>query len=390
MSLPTTIADAPFLADPALARVLAAVARGGDVARVVGGAVRNTLLGEPVEDVDIATTARPETVMERARSAGLKPVPTGVEHGTVTVVANGHPFEVTTLRADVETDGRRAVVAFTADWTEDAARRDFTMNAIYADADGTLFDPVGGIADALARRVRFIGSPEARIREDYLRILRFFRFHARYGHGRPDADGLASCVALQEGLDRLSRERIGMEMRKLMVARCAPETLALMHEVGILDRVIAGPAWPERLAFVRAAVPECGLALGLAAVAADRPDDADRIADRLRLSNAERECLRAYLTVAETLGASPDEPAVRLAVYRAGNRITAGALAIAAARAGRPASAFIELASTWQAPRFPVTGKDLLAAGLPPGPEIGQRLKEMEEAWIAGGYGEAT
>lgn len=387
---PATIAGAPFLADPALAKVLAAVEQDGDRARVVGGAVRNTLLAEPVEDVDIATTATPATVIARTSAAGLKPVPTGVEHGTVTVIAHGRPFEVTTLRADVETDGRRAVVAFTREWTEDAIRRDFTMNAIYADRDGALFDPVGGVADALARRVRFIGSPEARIREDFLRILRFFRFHARYGHGAPDAEGLAACVALQDGLDRLSRERIGMEMRKLLLAAGAPETLALMHQNGILDRVLGGAAFPERLS----ALPDLGrmpsMELMLAVIAGQTPEDADRLAERLRLSNAEREGIRSLLAWSCTLGADPDEAAVRLAVYRAGNGIAAGALAHAAARAGTGPSRHLPLAATWTAPRFPLTGKDLLAAGVPPGPEVGARLKALEEAWIAGGYGEVA
>ena len=173
---------APFLADAGLRRVLDAIEGGGDAARVVGGAVRNSLMGVAVTDLDIATTARPEAVSERARAAGLKVVPTGIDHGTVTVVVEGRPFEVTTLRADVETDGRRAVVAFTDDWEEDARRRDFTMNAIYVDRHGHLYDPVAGVGDARARRVRFIGEPEARIREDYLRILRFYRFHAQYGH----------------------------------------------------------------------------------------------------------------------------------------------------------------------------------------------------------------
>lgn len=349
--------------------------------------MRNTLLGQPVEDVDIATTATPDAVIARTTAAGLKPVPTGVEHGTVTVIANGRPFEVTTLRADVETDGRRAVVAFTREWGEDAIRRDFTMNAVYADRDGVLFDPVGGVDDALARRVRFIGSPEARIREDYLRILRFFRFHARYGHGVPDAEGLAACVALQDGLDRLSRERIGMEMRKLLLAPGAPETLALMHRHAILDRVVGGPAFPDRLS----ALPDTGrvpsMELTLAVIAGEAPADADRLAERLRLSNAEREGIRALLTWSCALGPEPDEAAVRLAVYRAGNGITAGALAHAAARAGKSGSPHLSLAATWTAPRFPLTGKDLLAAGVPPGPEVGARLKALEEEWIAGGMG---
>ena len=390
MTVPT-LEGAPFLADPALIAVLDAVETDGDRARVVGGAVRNTLMGEPVSDVDIATTARPETVAKRVQAAGLKAVPTGIAHGTVTVVARGRPFEVTTLRTDVATDGRRAVVAFTDDWAVDAARRDFTMNALYVDRHGTLFDPTGGLADALDRRVRFIGRPEDRIGEDYLRILRFFRFHARYGRpGEPDAAGLSACVAMQAGLDRLSRERIGQEMRKLVIAPGAEATLALMARTGILRRVFGAEAAVERFAAMRQAGGALSVAEALTALAAGRPEDADSLGERLRLSNDEHGTIATIRAVADRLGPAPDEAAVRLAVYRAGNPVARAALLLAAAEAGRaPPPALLAIAQTWAAPAFPLSGKDLLAAGHRPGPELGRALRALEEAWIAAGYGAA-
>lgn len=226
----SSIAGAAFWATPGLAEVLGLLNAGDEEARVVGGAVRNSLLNLPVIDVDIATTALPQEVVERARRAGMKPVPTGIAHGTVTVVAGHHAFEVTTLREDMETDGRRAVVRFGRDWRHDAERRDFTLNALYATADGTVVDLVGGLSDLAARRVRFIGDAQARIREDYLRILRLFRFHASYGVGEVDPTALSAAVRLRAGLLGLSRERIRAETMKLLVAPGAAPTLATMRD----------------------------------------------------------------------------------------------------------------------------------------------------------------
>ena len=232
--------DAPWLREGALAKLLAVLDRDGEEARVVGGAVRNALLGEPPGDFDIATTALPREVARRAAAAGFKPVPTGIDHGTITVVIGGRPFEVTTLREDVETDGRHAKVAFGRDWKRDAERRDFTMNALSVGRDGAIHDHVGGLADAAARRVRFIGDPAQRLAEDYLRILRFFRFHAAYGHGAPDPASLHACIAARAGLDTLSRERVRMEVMKLLVTPHAVATLAVMAETGLLGNVLAG------------------------------------------------------------------------------------------------------------------------------------------------------
>ncbi|TMJ25878.1 MAG: CCA tRNA nucleotidyltransferase, partial [Alphaproteobacteria bacterium] len=232
--------DAPWLREPPLSDVLAVLDTAGEEARVVGGAIRNTLIGHPPGDIDIATTAPPREVAKRVEAAGFKAVPTGIEHGTITVVAAGQPFEITTLREDVETFGRRAKVAFGRDWRRDAERRDFTMNALSASRQGDLYDYVGGLVDIAARRVRFIGDASTRIAEDYLRILRFFRFHAAYGEGMPDAEGLAACIAGRAGLEQLSRERVRMEVFKLLIARHAVSVLAVMTDLGLLDRVLGG------------------------------------------------------------------------------------------------------------------------------------------------------
>lgn len=392
-----TIAGAPFLADPGYRRLIAVLEADGDRALAVGGAVRNALIGLPGADVDVATTALPGAVAERARRAGFKAVPTGIEHGTVTVVVGHVGYEVTTLRSDVETDGRRAVVAFTRDFAEDAGRRDFTMNAVYADLDGRLTDPTGGVADALARRVRFIGDAGMRIREDYLRILRFFRFHAAFGEGEPDSAGLAACVELQQGLDLLSRERVGQEMRKLAVAPGAAATVRRMADTGILARVLGdradADAFARFVALAAAGVVAVSAAASLSVLAGVDGTAADLLAadlsGRLRLSRAETAEAALVARLADDLGPDPDAPAVKLAVYRHGNGAAASALVAAAAKAGGPASPHLGLARDWAAPRFPVTGRQLLEEGHPPGPALGRRLAELEAAWIAADFGGA-
>ena len=252
------LGQAAWLKTGALARLLGVLDGDGEEARVVGGAVRNALLEMPIAEIDVATTAVPDEVVKRVTAAGFKPVPTGIEHGTITVVIEKHPFEVTTLRRDVETYGRHAKVAFGRDWKVDAERRDFTINGLSATRDGTVYDYVGGLDDLAARRVRFIGDPAKRIAEDYLRILRFFRFHAAYGAGgHPDAEGLAACIAGRAGLDQLSRERVRMEMMKLLVAPHAVPTLIAMADSGLLLRVLGGVGYLaafENMAKVEAAV----------------------------------------------------------------------------------------------------------------------------------------
>lgn len=393
---------AAFLADPRFRRLVAALDVEGDETRVVGGAVRNALLGLAAADLDLATTAEPDVVIVRARAAGLKPVPTGYEHGTITVVVEGHPFEVTTLRQDVETNGRHAVVRFGRDWVADAHRRDFTMNALSVTAEGRVHDYVGGLADLAARRVRFIGDPGERIREDYLRILRFFRFHAFYGAGELDPDGLAASIRNRDGLDGISAERIGAELTKLLAAPRAEPTLVAMQDAGLLTRLLAGVARPARLArlVARAAEEQVdpGPALRLAALAGFSAEDAARLAVRLRLSNAGRDRMASVLALEPALtpdrftGAPADRRTLRVLLYRAGPEVYRAAVRLAWADrgAGPDWPAALALPETDPVPAFPVTGKDLIRAGVTPGPELGRRLKEIEAAWIAADFDPAA
>ena len=386
---------ASLLDHPGVARVLAALGRGGEETRIVGGAVRNALLGRPVADIDLATTALPEATVKAGRRAGLKTVPTGIEHGTVTIVVEGRPFEVTTLREDVETDGRHARVRFGRDFAADARRRDFTMNALSLGPDGALHDTVGGLADLAAGRVRFIGEARARIREDYLRTLRFFRFSAEYAEGPLDPDGLAAAVAERDGLAILSAERVRAELLKLLAARRAVPVVAELSESGLLARLTGGVADLGRLA--RAAASDAARpdpVLRLFALLVRTTEDADRLRARLRLSNAEHERL-AILAAAATRLRSRDAPLDAAECRRAAVLFGAAPLAAAAAvTAGEPrplvtseAAALIARYADGSegAPVFRLTGADLLAQGTPPGREIGRRLAEAREAWLAAG-----
>lgn len=382
-----SVAGAPFWARPGLRSVLAALDAEGEEARVVGGAVRNTLLGIPVTDVDIATTAVPEVVVERAARAGLKPVPTGIEHGTVTVVADHHPYEVTTLREDTETDGRRAVVRFGRSWQHDAERRDFTLNALYARADGQVVDLVGGLADLAARRVRFIGDADARIREDYLRILRFYRFHAAYGAGAVDGAAFTATVRRRAGLLTLSRERVRAEMLKLLVARGAAATLAVMSEAGLLQILFAGIA--DAPAFARLAALEGAWQVRpdairrLFVLAVKVVDDVARLRDRLKLSNAETRRLASLAGGVPDVGAPA---AARAFLYGAG---VEGAVdrALVAAAHGRPGMEEVaRMAAGWTPPPLPFAAADLMALGLKPGRALGAALARAEAAWIAADF----
>lgn len=376
-------------------RVFAAIEQDGDELRAVGGAVRNALIGEPIADVDLCTTALPQEVMQRAQKAGLGAVPTGIDHGTVTVVSSGTPFEITTLREDVETTGRHAVVRFGRDWTHDAARRDFTLNALYCSADGTLHDPLGGFDDCIARRVRFIGNAEQRIREDYLRILRFFRIHASYGAGPPDADGLAASIALRDGLRQLSAERIGAELKRLVTSSGAAPVVHLMEDSGILEIATGGAARLADFEALKAlARPEALEApVCLATLSGFTKDDARRLADRLRLSNAERDRMAAALILADRImNASDRKAAIKTALVDRG-RITAGdGLAIAEARLMAQGAEIAgvsdvrALVTGWTIPEFPLSGRDLLERGLPKGPELGAALARLRKAWAESDY----
>jgi poly(A) polymerase len=388
------LGDSSWLRQGGVARLLALLDRDGEEARVVGGAVRNALLGEPIAEIDVATTAVPEDVVRRVEAGGWKAVPTGIDHGTITVVIDGKPFEVTTLRRDVETFGRKAKVAFGRDWIGDARRRDFTINALSATADGKLYDYVGGLADIAARRVRFIGVPQDRIAEDYLRILRFFRFHAWYGDGAPDSAGLHACILARAGLDTLSSERVRMELLKLLLAPHAAPTLAVMSETGILGTVLGGVpllASFENVVKAEAAsgvAPDAVRRLGALAVAV--AEDAERLAGRLRLSNAEAERLAAlerWWRVSPKAG----DQAARALLYRLGPQSFADQVLLAWSRseAGAADAAWCELAQLprrWTVPAFPLKAADFTRRGLAAGPALGAAMRAAEQAWIAADF----
>lgn len=368
-----TLPPAAWRERAGLAELAAAL---GD-ARYVGGAVRDTLLGVDVTDVDIATPLRPEAVMTRARAAGFKPVPTGIDHGTVTVVLPSGPVEVTTLRRDVSTDGRRATVEFADDWREDAARRDFTMNALYADpVTGEVVDYFGGVADLNAGHVKFIGAPLQRIAEDHLRILRFFRFLARFGDA-PDPDGLAACVARANDLMALSRERVRDELLKLLVAKGALPVTALMVGHGILVPVVpeVDTAGVERLSGLAAREAAAGIAPDpirrLAALLP--PEAAEAVGARLKLSNAQKKRL-----IAASAGPG-DEGPLGLA-YRAGIESATDRLLLADIDPA-PLTGF-------DPPRLPLSGGALIQRGLKPGPAVAKAVQEAERRWIAAGFPE--
>ena len=386
------VLDAPWLTPGPTSRVLTLLNGGGEEARVVGGAVRNALLGIPVSDVDIATTALPEEVVKRAKAAGIKSVPTGIEHGTVTLVVDGQPFEITTLREDTETFGRKARVSFGRDWVGDAHRRDFTINALSIGADGVVHDYVGGLEDLAVRRVRFIGAPEQRIEEDYLRILRFFRFHAAFGAGEVDRDGYIACIKERAGLANLSAERLRMEMLKLLIADGAVEATTAMADGGLLQMIIGGVSYGGTFAAMIAAEKTLGLKADpmrrLAALAVGLPEDARRLATRLRLSNNEAKAL-------DSMGhrwwrlAGMDEARARRRLYRLGEAAYRDRLLLAWARTGGDSGCWTLLAQLpqrWTAPKFPLKASDFVARGVAEGPALGHVLTLAEDAWLAADF----
>ncbi len=358
--------------------VLDALANGSHRALFVGGCVRNALLHEPVSDIDIATDARPTQVMKLAEQAGLKPVPTGIDYGTVTVVSNGVPHEVTTFRRDIETFGRRAVIAFSSEVVEDARRRDFTMNAIYAEPDGAVIDPLGGLADLRIRRVRFIENPDARIREDYLRILRFFRFHAWYGDLDEgiDAEGLAACGNNLDGLDSLSKERVGREMLKLLAAPDPAVTVAEMASCGCLDRILPGSS-PEMLPALVDLEMKAGATPNpirrLAAIGGEE------LVRNLRLSKADsRDVNLIRRSVTKTADASEH-------AYRLGRGRALDVVLVRSAHRGLQLSPTLgaDLDRGAEA-KFPLSAHDLRETCS--GPDLGRQLRSLEMAWIASGF----
>ncbi|MBC7150506.1 MAG: CCA tRNA nucleotidyltransferase [Rhizobium sp.] len=400
----TNLSNESWFTDPALQRLFALLNVDGGEARVAGGAVRNSLMGLPVADIDLATTLPPETVMERAKAAGIKAVPTGIDHGTVTLVLDGKGFEVTTLRRDVETDGRRAKVAFGEDWQEDAERRDLTINALYVGADGEVIDLIGGLPDIETKTVRFIGDADTRIAEDYLRILRFFRFFAHYGGGRPDPAGLKACSRAKDKLSTLSAERVWAETKKLLSARDPGRALLWMRQSGVLGAILPETekwgidAIPALVAAEQALGWEPDPMLRLAAIV---PKDAERLAglaQRLRLSNAEAAFLDRFARAPKPNGEVTDAAFDR-ELYRLGKDGVIAALKIdlatarsnaavdpkAMAKTGR-LSVLLTRAEKFERPVFPLSGADVLAAGASPGPKVGETLKALEQEWISSNF----
>jgi poly(A) polymerase len=386
-----------WLRRPALVRVLATLNDGGEEARVVGGAARNALMGFPLNDIDIATTALPDEVLRRAAAAGLKAVPTGIDHGTITLIADGTPFEVTTLRQDVETFGRKARVAFGRDWKVDAERRDFTMNALSITADGVVHDYVDGLADLEARRVRFIGAPAQRIAEDYLRILRFFRFQASYAHGAPDPAGLHACIVARDGLRTLSRERVRAELMKLLTARYAVETVTVMAEAGFATLLLGGVAFLGSFAGMAGIEEAAGLAPDavrrLGALGVLVAEDADRLREKLRLFNAEQGRLAGIAEGWRDISPSSGEAGMQALLYRLRPERYLDRVLVAWSRAGGGADDaswrhLATLPARWTAPRLPLKSADLVARGVAKGPALGRAMRVAEEAWIAAGFPE--
>jgi poly(A) polymerase len=384
-----------LLKRPDVARLLAALNRDGEEARIVGGAVRDALMGRLIGDIDIAATSEPGQVMAVAKREGWKAVPTGIEHGTVTIVIAGAPYEVTTLRRDVATDGRRATVAFTRDFREDAFRRDFTINAQSLSPDGEVHDYATGRADARGGIIRFMGDSETRIREDYLRILRFFRFFASHGRGAPDAEGYAACGRLKAGMAQLSRERVRQELLKLLVAERAVAAARAMNRIDLWPLLLPGGA-PDIAALEALITLEAGLGLApdpvvrLAAVAGSQT----RLQDVLKLSNQEQARLETINAFADRAGAAAvPESALRALVFRAGAEGFEGALRLGAARHGLALPAAedrLRAAAPLLArpPANPFRSVDAVALGVAPGPRMGRVLKAATELWLTAGLPE--
>jgi poly(A) polymerase len=383
----------PWLRDPTTLVLLDALRAAGIEARFVGGVVRDALLGRPSADIDLATPARPEDIIAALEKAGIKAVPTGITHGTVTAVVNfsGLPprhFEITTLRRDVETDGRHALVAFDADWSEDAARRDFTINALYLDPDGTVHDPVGGLADLATHRIRFVGEPARRIAEDVLRVLRYYRFEARFGRGEGDMAARAACRDAVMLLPSLSAERVAQELLRLLAVADPVPALRMMREDGVLAAILPEAARLDRLAALIGVEPTRDAVRRLAALVDVDPDGAARLAERLRLSNAIRDRLMG-LAKPWPLDPAGDRKEQRRALYRLGADRVRDLLLLLAAEGRLDRENLAEklaCAAEWEAPNFPVGGRDVMALGIPPGPRVGRLLDAVRGWWEEGDF----
>jgi len=390
MSESVKLTNQAWLTAPETQSVLAAVAGRDGAARFVGGCVRNALLGVEVADVDIATPLLPDDVMRRLEAAGIRAIGTGLDHGTVTAVTNKRAFEITTLRRDVATDGRRATVAYTDDWAQDASRRDFTMNALYADAEGNVYDPAGGLADLKAGRVRFIGDAPTRIKEDYLRILRLFRIHAWYGKGQIDALALQACAAARDHIKSLSGERIQKEMLRLLQAENPIAALRAMAASTILSEVLPGDLDFDRLQRLRDVDGnnffEADAILRLAALI---PSDgqAAAIASRWRLSNDDRDRLRGLVSSPVKIVSYMSVPELQRVLYRQGQQSVRDLVRLRWAEDTKASNAVqwraeLAIVDSWTRPVFPLTGRDVMNAGVPEGPLVGRVMNEVEQWWI--------
>ena len=368
----------PWMKDARVRTLLAALAGGGITARFVGGCVRDWVLERPIGDIDIAVDRPPETVTKALEAAGIKVVPTGLKHGTVTAIVKSHPFEITTLRRDVETDGRRAVVAFTDDWRTDAERRDFTFNALYAEPDGTIHDYFDGQTDLKAGRVRFIGDPEQRIAEDRLRVLRFFRFHARFGKPPFDGPGFDACRRNAATVSGLSGERVAKELLRTLDAPGGADAFDAMLEAGVLDHWLPEYAGSAKLRALAAREEKPDALRRLAAIL---PVDADAtaIGKRLKLSTQESVRLQLMLDPANAI----DTANLRASLYRLGTKLFIDRALLDAPGDWRAALA---LAGSWTPPELPIGGNDALALGLKPGPRVGALIEAVERWWIAGDF----
>jgi poly(A) polymerase len=384
----------PWMTAPQTRAVIEALAKAGIAARFVGGCVRDALLDRPIADIDLATPARPEEVAAALEKAGIKPVPTGIEHGTITAVVNDpappRHFEITTLRRDVETYGRRARVAFDADWVEDAARRDFTINAIYLDPDGTLHDPVGGIADLKARQVRFVGEPAQRITEDVLRVLRYYRFEARFGSGIGDAAARAACRAAVGFLPKLSAERVAQELLRLLAVPDPVPALRMMAEDDVLGAILPEATRLDRVEILLRFEPHPPDPLRrLAALITVDANGAAALAKRLRLSNAQSERL-VGLAPPWPLDPRADDRTQRLTRYRLGEERYCDLVWLLATEdkglSGDRIGDLLILGGTWTPPRFPLQGRDVTALGIPPGKRVGELLAAVRQWWEDGDF----
>ena len=379
-----------WMTAPETVQVMAALGE----SRFVGGAVRDALLGASVADIDIAVPMPPSEVLARLVAQNIKVIETGMDHGTVTAIAGTHAFEITSLRRDVEADGRHAVIAFTDDWAEDAARRDFTINALYASASGEIFDYATGVEDLIAGKVRFMGDARLRIAEDYLRVLRLFRFHAWYGKGDVDAEGLRAAAEAKDKLKSLSAERIAKEMLRLLEAGNPTPVLRVMAATGILSELLPGalqlPRLERLLEIDADNFSPCDRVLRLAALLPEDGEAAHAAADALKLSNADRTRLEQALS-GERIAAHLSAKDARRLLYRIGVARFRDKIWLAWAGAPKGANAIqwrmlLTMADNWQRPRFPLTGLDVMQAGVPEGPEVGRVLAQVEDWWVGGDF----